>query len=407
MTDEAQPTSTILWHSNAPHVNTGYGVESRIFGPRIAERLGYEVIFSSFYGLNGATIKYHGHLVVPHHVDMYGNDILSAHTAFFNADMVLTLMDVWALRPKIMRTLPWVAWLPIDHSPVPRPVVHTLDRGKGIPIAMSRFGVRELRKVGFDPLYVPHSPAAIYYEATDREKARQKFGWNDNFVVGMIAANKGFPCRKCFPEVFAAFSRLVRKHSDALLYVHAMSRSPYGMRLDLMLEQYKVPQKSVRFVDQYRYVVGMGSEYMKDAFTAIDVLANPSAAEGFGIPIAEAQACGTPVIVTDFSAMPELCGFGKTVGWTPRYTSQASFQAQPNTDEIYEAMLWAYNLSDSERLDGAEKAKKHMAAYHPDVVTDTYWKPVLLEAQKRLDARDDLQEPESRLIVDDDQIQMS
>ena len=29
--------------------------------------------------------------------------------------------------------------------------------------------------------------------------------------------------------------------------------------------------------------------------------------EGFGIPIIEAQACSTPVIVTDFSSMPERC----------------------------------------------------------------------------------------------------
>jgi glycosyltransferase involved in cell wall biosynthesis len=37
-----------------------------------------------------------------------------------------------------------------------------------------------------------------------------------------------------------------------------------------------------------------------------DIFALPTMAEGFGLPILEAQSCGTPVLVTDFSACTEL-----------------------------------------------------------------------------------------------------
>jgi len=49
---------------------------------------------------------------------------------------------------------------------------------------------------------------------------------------------------------------------------------------------------------------------MVDIYNALDVLVNPAMSEGFGVPIVEAQACGTPVIGCDNSSMPELIKSG-------------------------------------------------------------------------------------------------
>lgn len=45
-------------------------------------------------------------------------------------------------------------------------------------------------------------------------------------------------------------------------------------------------------------------------YNLAQVLLLPSFYEGFGLPILEAQACGTPVITSDTSSMPEIAGFG-------------------------------------------------------------------------------------------------
>lgn len=48
-------------------------------------------------------------------------------------------------------------------------------------------------------------------------------------------------------------------------------------------------------------------------YSAADLLAFPSLYEGFGLPILEAMACGTPVISSDISSLPEVAMDGSAV----------------------------------------------------------------------------------------------
>lgn len=47
---------------------------------------------------------------------------------------------------------------------------------------------------------------------------------------------------------------------------------------------------------------------MVQAYNAADVMVYPSSYEGFGMPVLEAMACGTPVIALDNTAFPEFAG---------------------------------------------------------------------------------------------------
>jgi glycosyltransferase involved in cell wall biosynthesis len=97
-----------------------------------------------------------------------------------------------------------------------------------------------------------------------------------------------------------------------VLYVHSSGAAPpSALNLKELATQAGIPPHAIVFPDSYAYFPhGFSPEQMAAMYTAFDVLLAPSHGEGFCVPLIEAQACGTPVIATDFSAQPELVGAG-------------------------------------------------------------------------------------------------
>jgi glycosyltransferase involved in cell wall biosynthesis len=381
----------LLWHSNSGWAPTGYGNQTGLFTPRLVDL--YDLRVSSFYGLEGAPLIWNGVKHLPGLGGTYGNESLPHHVAnWFDAPrdgMVVTLMDVWVLDAKLMSRFDTVSWVPVDHEPCPPAVMSYFRQSGAIPLAMTRFGMEEVAE--FDPLYVPHGVDTTVFRPVEGVREHSTEVSPDQFVVGMVAANKGnSPSRKSFVAALQAFAEFYRTHDDAVLYLHTDLEGLYGHGVPLLpvLEAVGLPEKAVRVASQYAIHFKPDSPHLMAAlYSALDVLLSPSMGEGFGIPIVEAQACGTPVITTDFSAMREVTGAGWRVGGSRFWTGQQSWQVLPEVSDIVEALKRCYSMSKAEAAQVSEQARTHALQYDADRVFTEHMVPALEQAQARFDER--------------------
>ena len=59
---------------------------------------------------------------------------------------------------------------------------------------------------------------------------------------------------------------------------------------------------------QVRFLGFAADEHLPAIYTLASCLAYPSFYEGFGLPVLEAMACGTPVVASQSSSLPEVAG---------------------------------------------------------------------------------------------------
>ena len=379
----------ILFASNAPFAPTGYGVQTaQLVSRMIAD--GHEVAIACNYGLSGAQTNWGGVQLYPTGTSPYSDDVLHAHSQHWFAGsnlptLVMTLFDVWALKnPTIDRIERLAAWTPIDHQPSPPEVSAWLRKPNVMPIAMSKFGSEMMSVDKLEHEYVPHAIEKVFAptpsikdadgtSVTGREIMKID---EDRFVVMMNAANKGkTPPRKAFGENLLAFSMFAAKHEDAMLYLHTdQSEALGGINLGALIAACGIKEQQVRFIDQYMFRMNIPQDALAAIYTAADVLLACSAGEGFGVPVIEAQACGTRVIVTAATAQPELVGDGWTINAQPLWDPfQNSWLFSPRIGEIVQALEESY-----ERPRGAsQEAVKFAAGYDADLVYAEHWRPVL------------------------------
>jgi len=379
------------WHSNAPWAATGYGNQTKIFVPRL-KALGHEIAVVAFYGLEGGSINWGGVPIYPKGKDPYGQDVLGAHAGHYGTNVVISLLDAWVFQPQMFPSTLWIPWFPVDMDPLPPPVLDKVKKAFD-RIVFSKYAVEKVREAGLEAHYVPHGVESNIFKPGDQMQARDFLRLpKDKFIVGMVAANKGTPSRKAFTYQLKAFAEFKKKHDDVCLYLHT-NKGEHGENQGINIPEYlsylglsygvlaaeDCSNVDVMFPHQYLMNFGMlNDDYMAAAYNAMDVHLLVSMGEGFGIPILEAQSCGVPVIVGDWTAMSEICFSGWRIplseahGW---WTPLAAHQFAPHEGPITDALEQAYRVKGNQ--DYRKRARKGALAYDADKVTEKYWKPVL------------------------------
>jgi glycosyltransferase involved in cell wall biosynthesis len=365
-------------HSNAPWVPSGYGKQCAHL-VRILQQLGHEVIVSSFAGLTGAPIEWYGVTVLPSGMYEYGVDVLMPHIGAVEPDLTIALMDVWKLGPLVdaLKDVNMAAWVPVDCTPLSRLDRAFFERSGVTPIAMSRFGQEQLEDAGLKPLYAPHVVDRSVFKPLseeEREKYRQGMGLDGKFVIGMCAANND-ATRKGFPEQFEAFRRFHKRHPEAFLLVHTIAQAARGLDLPRLAGELGMDPMSIRFTDIYPQVSGIFDDsLMADWYGVLDVLSACSYAEAFGVPMIEAQACGTPVIATSGSAMYENSNHGWSVAGEPFWNHvHGAWWTRPKVDSIVRSYEKAYAHAGRRRAE----SRNFTEFFDVTAAGEQHWKGIL------------------------------
>ncbi len=125
---------------------------------------------------------------------------------------------------------------------------------------------------------------------------RTKYGFSNRIIlfVGLIEP------RKNLERLIRAYANLQSIHPDSCL-VLAGSRG-WGYEPVLQAVSESGVEKKVFFPGF------IPDRELPNLYNLADVFVYPSLYEGFGLPVLEAMACGTPVVTSQVSSMPEVAG---------------------------------------------------------------------------------------------------
>lgn len=207
-----------------------------------------------------------------------------------------------------------------------------------------------------DKIFVTPLAADKKYVPLDKEKCKaiikEKYEIDKPFILYV----GGFSKRKNVYSLITAFSKLVR-HMD----------KEYNL---VIVGSYRdESQELVKLVDSLnmnRYIKFTGfapDEDLPIYYNACECFVYPSFYEGFGLPPLEAMSCGTPVISSDTTSIPEVVGHSGILIDPYSDNSLLSAMELMLTSETLRKTLGKLALERAKLFSWEETAKKTLVAY--------------------------------------------
>ena len=184
----------------------------------------------------------------------------------------------WAVQPGVARRADRVI---VDSRHIAREVV-------------DRLGVREDR-VRVVPLGAGHGLRPVT-DGAAVEAVLKRYGVRRPYL---IAVGRGYP-HKNLAGLLRALAVVRRGHPEARL-VLVGDRYRAGADLDRLAIE-------LGLADALVWTGFVGGDELSALYSGAVAFAFPSLAEGFGLPPLEAMACGTPVVASALTAVPEVVG---------------------------------------------------------------------------------------------------
>lgn len=190
-------------------------------------------------------------------------------------------------------------------------------------ITVSNYSKSDIQRyfgVSDDKITVTHLAADDIYQPMDRDKARSvifnKYGIYSRYILYL----GGFSPRKNIARLIEAFQKVKENHKDPLYLLILGEHSRSFPQLWSLTEKLKL-------TDSVKFMNFVPTNDLPFFYNGAEVFVYPSLYEGFGLPPLEAMQCGTPVVTSKVSSIPEIVG-------------DAALLSNPyNTEEIGEQIL--------------------------------------------------------------------
>lgn len=142
-----------------------------------------------------------------------------------------------------------------------------------------------------NPIYRPLDPAEA------RRHVEKTYGLDRDYILFVSTIEP----RKNLPGLLQAYRKLLDDYKRPEGLVLAGSRG-------WLSEEVYDTVEALKLDEHVRFLGRVPSEHLLYLYNAARVLVHPSFYEGFGLPPLEAMTCGTPTIVSNVSALPEVVG---------------------------------------------------------------------------------------------------
>lgn len=392
--------SKVLWLGDAGS-HTGFARVTHSIGERLVRDYGHDVHVLAINYDGGDPWPTNLKLYVPTTKvgsDIYGQSRFIELLAKIEPDVVVMINDPniildLLLRNKydpqtiLLRYRPILAYVPVDGHNHPPSWAVALNKTTKV-VAMSQHGQRELTVMvrrtkdgeeeevippvvyhGVDTdVYHPVSsahPITVSSGAVVRSKreAKEAFGWGKNdFVVLRVDKNSG---RKDYPASWKALVPFMRKHQNVRVHFHCQGAGlEHGYDLQSLFSRSPDVQERFSLPSDLDTYIGWPQENLAALYNAADVFLSTSRGEGFGLTLAEAAACGVPVIAQNVSAIPEVVGPGGILIEPEREVTVPSGKDQwlPDINAFTDALERLYQSSGARKKIG-EAGRQHVVSH--------------------------------------------
>ncbi len=154
-------------------------------------------------------------------------------------------------------------------------------------------------KIDPDKIHVTHLGVSEKFHVSNEEEIttlKQKYQLKDPFILFVGALEP----KKNIPTLIKAFHLCLKKEPSLNLVIAGRKSWKYEAIFQLI--------NDLNLQSKVRYLNFIPYDDLPSLYSAATAFVFPSSYEGFGFPPLEAMKCGTPVIVSNRSSLPEVVG---------------------------------------------------------------------------------------------------